>query len=334
MGQSSEMEIDAQVFRSLVPNRQNSEIESPVRLVVWDYDRTLTLETRNSIVNDYVSGWKGQIDPWRALYTGPGQGWDSYDDQFTAAGLTAQELKEEFNRGKHTSEAYMQQVMQDFLRASFNDGENKVVAVRSAEFLQEEVLNPRKRLYSLKRMLAMIRKGLDQQSPRGKMVVTTYNSFGAIFVLNTLIHANLSQYFDAIHSRLNAVENVDGVWEIVRKERTSTRDSSLSDSSEISRHSSQLSVESRDIGDIRVNSAGKLDEGVYGKPDAVERLYNHCGGLSSAVLIDDEPEMISAWLERGGKHAIDLSKVPGDYKFTVPYIEQAERCFESMLFPS
>merc|ERR1712050_272710 len=135
-----------------------------------------------------VFDWKGQIDPWRILDTRNGAGWDTYDDQFAAAGMSPEELREEFNRGKHTSEAYMQQVMQDYIRSSFNDGPRKHIATRRASFVQEEVCDPTKRLYHLKHLLETLQRLMNEQSPKGKIVIMTYNVSGAIFVLNTLIH--------------------------------------------------------------------------------------------------------------------------------------------------
>lgn len=313
-------DVEELVFRSLQPV---SESVQP-RLIVFDFDRTLTLETHNSIINDFVSGWKGQIDPWRVLCTAEEYGWDTYGGKFAGEGLTAEELKKEFNRGKHTKRAYMQQIMQDFVRSSFNNAERKNARIQRSEFIEEELHNPDKRLHHLRRMLASIRRGLDQQNPKGQMVIMTYNSFGAIFVLNALIHAELSEFFDAIHSQINAVENSATGWKLVKP-----------GSRFANKKGSVLALECVDVGRIRVVTAGKLDYGREGKPAAVERLYKSLGGLPSAVLVDDERDIIDAWTEMGGGHVVDLSRAPGGEteKLTLELIAKTETFLVSLLCP-
>eukprot|EP00928_Gymnodinium_smaydae_P076485 TRINITY_DN5950_c1_g4_i1.p2 TRINITY_DN5950_c1_g4~~TRINITY_DN5950_c1_g4_i1.p2 ORF type:complete len:309 (-),score=70.95 TRINITY_DN5950_c1_g4_i1:699-1625(-) len=296
--------VDPAVFDEL------SLSAAPPRLVVFDFDETLTLQTRNSTINDYVSGWKGQIDPWRVLNTEPGAGWDFHDDAFAADGVTSTELREEFSRGKHTTEAYMQQAMQNFIRESFNDTLREGTAMRSADFLEQEVRDPGKRLYHLRKLLGTIRDTLDAQDPKGKLVVMTYNAWSAIFVLNVLIHADMSQYFDAVHNQINAVVKTSiapEAWKLVGD--------------------TEVSVFDNDLGRIQVQSEGRILTGKYGKAEAVEEYYRDCGGLAHALLIDDDANTVSAWDERGGRYSIDLSRIIGEYKLTTEYIKHFELRF-------
>jgi hypothetical protein len=310
------MELDENVFGK--SSQLDGRDHSPIGLVVFDYDRTLTLETRNAIVNDFVSGWRSQIDPWSILSSGREfKHWNSYGGHLLGAeGFSNKDLEEEFMAGMDTEDAYMQQVMQDYIRVSFNDGKQLNKAMPREEFLRQEVEDPSKRLYHLKHMLAAVRRGLDKQDPPGQMVIMTYNAWGAIFVLNTLIHASISEYFDAIHSHENAVENVLGEWNIIQK----------------SCRKSHVNVSAASLDSIKVTSAGKLDAGANGKPEAVERLYrNH--GLDDAVLIDDEEENVKAWKELGGLHVVNLSRVVGQHKLTIEYVKQTEQYLTALVLP-
>jgi len=347
-------EVDERVFRCTA--QTSTYLQPPPRVVVFDYDRTLTLETYNSIIRDYVSGWRTQIDPWRVVNNSPGSGWDSYDGSFTAEGITSEELKQEFTRGKHTAGAYSQLCMQDFLRVSFNGVERKAAAVPRKEFLSSEVHNPHKRLYHLKRLLDSIRISLDQQVPPGKLIIMTYNADGAIFVLNTLIHAELSQYFDAVHSALNSVENIGGAWSVVHKDSerlppdASTGLPATSSAAADFYHQAKVRsqptfqrlrtvsiqevvVEGNDVGRIYVHSGGRIKHDKFGKADGVEHYYKDYGGLSCACLVDDDPENAVAWIERGGPYLVDLSQIASAEKLTEAYIAQAALWFEAVMRP-
>jgi len=135
----------------------------------------------------------------------------------------------------------------------------------------------------------------------------------------------LSEFFDAIHSQVNAVENSATGWKLVKP-----------GSRFASKKGSVLNLECVDVGRIRVVTAGKLDYGRQGKPAAVESLYQSLGGLPSAVLVDDERDNIDAWAEMGGGYVVDLSRAPGDEteKLTVEFIAKTETFLVSLLCPA